>query len=358
MRLAKASSCRYGIAGGGRHAGSLRSEQQHVERPDVRRTPRARRGRTRARARPAPAEVLADPGAASRSRRARAGARRGAAGRVLAVGEHARPWQSRRSRVDEAPRAAAPCSERSAASSQAMPDARERPLHGARLRDDLDVLGAEPLRPPARRCRRTAGRPRPARRRSCSSASAADAVERRAEPALEDDPLARELRGRTRAGARRRPAPGRAATAFSGAARQAGAAVVADADHGHGARASSTGSASRRRSRSSSAWRMATAIGLPPLRPRATMYGTPELEQRPPWTRRPTRSRPARRSPAPGRAPSSRDQAHDLEQRGRRVADRDDRAVEQPEPVRLAHRLDRAGRVRRLGRRRSRRRRR
>ena len=77
MRLAKASSCRNGIAGGGRQAGSSRTSTSTLSGATSAQPPPARRGRTRAPARRG-RRGSRTPRRASRSRRARADGRRSA----------------------------------------------------------------------------------------------------------------------------------------------------------------------------------------------------------------------------------------------------------------------------------------
>ena len=140
----------------------------------------------------------------------------------------------------------------------------EGELHAARLGDDLDVLGAEFFhhqRPYAEEQRIARGQDADAvvlGERRDASQGLADCV-------LQDHAFALKIREETELSFAARQHLG-ARDGVHGAAREPGAAIVADADQrdraSHGAGPAES---------SSSAWRMATAIGLPPLRPRATM---------------------------------------------------------------------------------------
>src|SRR5262249_36268177 len=144
----------------------------------------------------------------------------------------------------------------------------ERVLHRARVRQDLDVLGAQ-LRhhQPA-----DAEEQRIARGEHAHVVLAGqllDPLERLAEAVLHRDALALEL-SEERQVALAAHQHLRAGDRVDRAAGQPRAAVVADADHRH---CPSHALISVERSRS--ACTIATAMVEPPLRPRATMYGAP-----------------------------------------------------------------------------------
>src|SRR5713226_3023590 len=144
----------------------------------------------------------------------------------------------------------------------------ERPLHRTRMRDDFHMLRAKPLD----HQRAHAKEHRIAGREDADVVLVGgfgDSLQRLREAVLENHPHAAKLREKSEMTFAAREHLRRRNGAHC-AAGKSDAAVVTDPDNRYRARAAHADTSVERSSR---AWTIATATVLPPLRPRATMYG-------------------------------------------------------------------------------------